>query len=140
MPEQVPFKEDVFERNIAAIGERVAVEREEKRVSSEEPEAVLRVALKNLGVASVPAAADEPESAVSHISPYPHRDADLLPAYVEGNNAEAREIEWLVDMALHHDVRKALRIARRRDPFVEDAFHDALVDKILPELKKRGMI
>ena len=43
-------------------------------------------------------------------------------------------------MAAGEDITKAVNEARKYPPFVEDAFHDALIDKFLPELKKRGII
>lgn len=143
MPENPQFRGDAFERNIAEIGERVALERERRQIPVERAEEAARAVLKDFSTELE--RGEEPTYAppeVSHGSPYPHGEADLLPDYVDKGNAgdAVLEIERLVDMALHHDIRRALAIARRRNPFVEDAFHDALVDKILPELKKRGII
>jgi hypothetical protein len=67
----------------------------------------------------------------------------VLPEYLsgEGVTPEATdEVKALVGMALHDDVEKALKVARGRSAFVEDAFHDALVDKVLPLMKERGLI
>jgi len=46
----------------------------------------------------------------------------------------------LVDIVFAKGLAAGVREAKRQPPFVEDAFHDALVDKLLPELKKRGII
>ncbi|MDI6734186.1 MAG: hypothetical protein QMD50_01690 [Patescibacteria group bacterium] len=64
-----------------------------------------------------------------------------LPTYLEKDKLDPEieyEIEKLVDMVFHEGLEKAVREAKNHSPFVEDCFHDALVDKLLPELKKIG--
>jgi hypothetical protein len=67
----------------------------------------------------------------------------VTPGYLDdseaGMNAKT-EVESLVRMTLRQGLGKGLAAARGRSPFIEDAYHDALVDCLLPELKKRGMI
>lgn len=64
-----------------------------------------------------------------------------LPNYASDAPAEAKlEIEYLLDMALHHGIEKANAHAQKSNLFVMDAFHDALVTKLYPELKKRGIV
>ena len=56
-------------------------------------------------------------------------------------SAEAKlEIEYLVDMALHHGIDKAVEKAKASGPFVLDAFHDALTGKLYDEMRRRGML
>ena len=45
-----------------------------------------------------------------------------------------------MDMVFEKGLEVALKEAGKQTPFIEDAFHDALVDKLLPELKKRGIV
>jgi hypothetical protein len=67
--------------------------------------------------------------------------ADMLPDYLTGDHdAATHEVEQLLEVALRDDVEKALVLARDKTPFVEDAFHDALVDKVLPLLKEKGVV
>ena len=49
-------------------------------------------------------------------------------------------MEHLLQIATDDDVVKAVKEAKKYPPFIEDAFHDALIDKFLPEMKKRGII
>ncbi len=74
--------------------------------------------------------------------PPPSKDEHVkLPTYLEKEeiSPEIRlEIEKLIDMVFHEGLEKAVREAKTHPPFVEDSFHDALVDKLLPELKKIG--
>lgn len=65
-----------------------------------------------------------------------------LPDYLAADNNEMlkKEIETLIDISLVRGVEAAMAEAGRRGPFFEDAFHDALVDKLLPVLKEKKLI
>ncbi len=65
------------------------------------------------------------------------------PNYLKGSSGDEgvrEKVEELVEMTLRDGLEKGLREAKKQTPFIEDAYHDALVDKLLPELKKRGLI
>ena len=65
---------------------------------------------------------------------------EVLPDYLrtEGADSDAQhKVEALVTEAFQHGLMHALRLAKSRSPLVEDAFHDALVDIVLPILKER---
>lgn len=68
--------------------------------------------------------------------------SDFMPSYVvSGENKESQDkIQVLVNLALEDGLTEAWKAAQREAPFVIDAFHDALVDKLIPELKRRGLI
>ena len=64
-----------------------------------------------------------------------------LPEYARASSAGTKlEIEYLLDMAFHKGITQAAKEARKSNPFVFDAFHDALVGRLYPELKKRGIL
>lgn len=66
-----------------------------------------------------------------------------LPGYLaKGDQPEQikQEVNRLVGLVFSDSISTAIAESKRHSPFVQDAFHDALVDKLLPELKKRGMI
>lgn len=66
-----------------------------------------------------------------------------LPSYITASKtdiAAQEEVTHLISVALKKGIIEAEAEASKRPAFVVDAFHDALVDKILPELKKRGMM
>ena len=64
-----------------------------------------------------------------------------LPQYAESAPAETKlEVEYLLDVAFHQGIVKATSEAMKSNPFVLDAFHDALVGKLYPELQKRGIL
>jgi len=65
----------------------------------------------------------------------------VLPGYLQDDDeAIKKEVENLVEQVFDKGLEAALKSAAKQSPFIEDAFHDALVDKLLPELKKRGII
>ncbi len=67
----------------------------------------------------------------------------ILPDYAGGGAVPAAvklEVERLLDLVFERSLDAGIREAKKHPPFVQDAFHDALVDKLLPELEKRGLI
>lgn len=64
-----------------------------------------------------------------------------LPQYVDNASAETKlQVEYLLDIAFHQGILKADREARKANPFVLDAFHDALVKKLYPHMQERGVL
>jgi len=67
--------------------------------------------------------------------------SQVLPNYLKEVPAEIKlQVEELVDSLFHEGIEKVIARARRTSPFILDAFHDALVDKLYEELKKRKLI
>ncbi len=64
-----------------------------------------------------------------------------LPGYAAGSTPEMKlEIEYLVDLALKQGIGKANAAAQKANPFILDAFHDALAGKLYPELQRRKIL
>ena len=72
------------------------------------------------------------------------RDVSLLPSYMKSNagdwedKKEQRVVSELVAEALHGDILGALKDAGRLPPHLEDAVHDAILEKVIPKLKEAG--
>ena len=65
----------------------------------------------------------------------------VLPGYLDkASNDIKLRTEQLIDITFHRGLENALKEAKKSGPFVLDAFHDALADKLYEEIKKRGMI
>lgn len=65
----------------------------------------------------------------------------ILPNYLKNSPPEIKlRVEELVDSLFHHGIGKVVKRAQRASPFILDAFHDALTDKLHEELKKRKLI
>lgn len=83
----------------------------------------------------------QPSQATS-TTPRASSDEDsLLPDYVKSAPPEAKlQVEKLLGIALQKGIVEAAEEAKKGDPYVLDAFHDALVEKLYPELRRRGLV
>ena len=71
----------------------------------------------------------------------PADDNKFLSDYLKDAPADVKiKVEKLIESAFRHGLTKAVGEAKNFDPFILDAFHDALTDKMYEELKKRGLI
>lgn len=128
--------DEKLERSFEKLGRQIEEERKLPEVQELPEREIVKRSLKSLAPAAVPQA-DEGLS-----KPLPPRDS-LLPDYLQsegGDERVKREVEGLVDLVFKEGLEAALKEAGKQPPFVEDAFHDALVDKLLPELKKKGIV
>ncbi len=77
-----------------------------------------------------------PAGTTGNVSP-----VSLLPPYADDAPPEVKlEVEKLLEVALTKGVLKASEELRKADPFVIDAFHDALVGKLYPEFQRRKIL
>lgn len=66
-----------------------------------------------------------------------------LPAYLNSDGEqeiERQAVEALIKQTFDKGLDEAIRAAKRYDPFIEDAFHDALTEQLVPELRRRGIL
>ena len=124
-----------LEQNLIQLAEEIQAERarpESKKLPEEE---IMKRSVKSFARTVVPSASSRSDTTSA--------DEDVgLPTYLENNGvspAAKLEIEELVDIVFHKGLESALKAASKHTPFVEDAFHDALVDKLLPILKEKGL-
>ncbi|MDP3725181.1 MAG: hypothetical protein Q8R20_01785 [Nanoarchaeota archaeon] len=131
-----------FEENIQHMGERVAEYKEGRDVRSAPEREIVKEALKYEPQAAPLPAGTSGSDDGSLAAPGNAARIPLAPDYMHGGDAEGmREaVERLAETALCGDLKGSLKDARKLSPYLEDAFHDALVDKVFPEMKKRGLI
>ncbi len=66
---------------------------------------------------------------------------DVLPEYAKDYTEEAKQkIENLLQIAADKGLDTANSSAEGQPPYILDAFHDALAEKLLPYLKQQGII
>ncbi len=69
---------------------------------------------------------------------------DLLPSYLKEEKWEDKKIkiviEQLISLVFEKGISRGITEAKKMPPFVQDAFHDALADKILPFLREKGLL
>jgi len=124
------FEHQVLEADIKRLATEVQAHRERAETSRLSGQELIKKSLQSM--ASVSSSA-QPVSQSAPASPLPDYAADASPE-------TKLEIEYLLDMALHHGIEKANSEAKNSAPFIVDAFHDALVTKLYPELQKRGIV
>lgn len=63
------------------------------------------------------------------------KSPEILPSYLEKEPADVKlYVEQLIDLGLHEGMEKAFKTAKKTSPFIFDAFHDAVVGKIYPNI------
>lgn len=134
MQKKINFNENL-EKGLARIGHRVAenIERGELRTLPER-EAIKR-SIQSIAE-MIPPVSPTPHDPLQSSSPH-------LPAYMndDGVTDDMRHaVERLVAIALGDDLEKAVKESKKYPAFIEDAFHDALVDKLVPELREKGIL
>lgn len=138
MPKTQNFSEHL-ERSLERLGghvERQIESRGEQNVSERE---IVKESIQSF----TKEVATNQEIAAPAVQPVSHSTSQSLPSYLqeEERNESAKQIVGaLIEEALSHGLEKAVTHAKKYPAFIEDAFHDALVDKLLPELKRRGIL
>ncbi len=128
-----------LEKSLSRLGKQIETESRTPETKELREKELVKLSLKSLAEEAKNARPSDEKSA----PPESHFKTTLLPSYLDGagvpENVKA-EIEELINLVFAKGLEDALVEAERHGPFVEDAFHDALVDKLLPELKKRGIL
>ena len=132
-----------FEQNVQHAGERVEQYKESSDFrKAPEREVVKKSFRREQAPPSPPPNASKDDKDEKKKKDSAEEVGSFLPDYFEGGDVEGMKdaVGRLTDTALHGSLEKSLKDARKLTPFLEDAFHDALVDKLLPEMKKRGLL
>ncbi len=128
---QPSLEHSALERDIQELAKEV----KEKGLSDQGRQA-LQTVLKER-VAATPSVPVAPSPAPAQ----PAQPSPNLPDYTKSEPADVKlKIEKLLDLAWHKGVKHAAKEAAIAGPLVLDAFHDALIDKLYPEFKKRGLL
>lgn len=68
-------------------------------------------------------------------------EMEVLPDYLKDSPDDIKlKVEELVDVAFKRGIEKGADEARKYGPFIFDAYHDAITDKVYEEMEKRKMI
>ncbi|MCL4400012.1 hypothetical protein M1506_01915 [Patescibacteria group bacterium] len=134
-----------FSENLESSLTRLGAEVSKKMNSPEFKEAPVETVVKS-SLKSLPLPVVTAKPGESDTSSKPENDDEMekfLPSYLaedEKSDEVKSVVENLINFSLKEGIEEAIAEAKKYPPFVEDAFHDALTDKLLPELKKRGII
>ncbi|MDP3956643.1 MAG: hypothetical protein Q8P97_01455 [bacterium] len=128
--------EKIIEKPLESDMERLAREvkevQKQPEFKSAAPKEVIKQSLKSFGGSATTATDDKSA---------PPDDAALLPNYMQSENeATQEELERLVEISIRDGFEVGISKARERGSFMVDAIHDALAEKVYPELKRRGIL
>jgi len=143
MQKTVNFSEHL-EQSLERIGGRIGEHRENPETMNLPEREIVKESIKSIEreiVLEVPK--ETVSSQLTSPQPTPRAKDDTLPAYMEEENVEeiAKEkVKKLVEVTFQKGIEEAIRESKNFSPYIEDAFHDALVDKLLPILKERGVL
>ncbi len=129
---------EALEESLVKLGQEVEKQREVLKTEELPEREIVKSALKSFAVQTTPqsvgAAKEEEKKEI---------ESEFLPHYVRKGDVKPdveKEILNLVQIAFNKNLETAFTEAKKRSPFVQDAFHDVLAEKLLPELKKRKII
>jgi len=133
MPDLIqPDFEKVLESDIEQLTAEVKMHQEKPELQGASSQEVIKQSIQSMTQTTPPVA---PAASSGNVLQNP------LPDYAASAPAETKlEIEHLLEMAFREGISKATAEAAKSNPFVLDTSHDALVGKLYPELKKRGIV
>lgn len=127
---------------VGRVEEAVKASVSRPEFSNASPEHIVKESVKSIADTVLPPRAAE--AVIAAPAPQPAAspsDDSSLPGYLSSDSGEAaKTVANLVGLVFSEGLDKAIEASRKHDPFIEDAFHDALVEKLVPELKKRGVL
>ncbi len=138
-----PLPESVFQR----IGKEIEATSKKPEMQGASHEEVVKESLRAVAeqfpeIKEVAPA--ETQAPASPASPAPAPGGGTFPSYLTGTSPSDEEVRETVTALLTRVFEKgledAIAAAKRYDPFLEDAFHDALVEHLIPELRRRGIL
>ncbi len=66
---------------------------------------------------------------------------DSLPSYAADASEEVKkEVTTLINHTFEKGLLEGIREAKKKDPFILDMYHDALVEKLHEEMKRKGLL
>ncbi|MBI5139908.1 MAG: hypothetical protein HZA94_00435 [Candidatus Vogelbacteria bacterium] len=138
------FSKNSIEAEIAELSQKIVEKRKQLESKSgvvEERELPRSAIGEQLGQAVV----SPPSTSVASSSQPKPGMVSFDPAggksYLDYLSDESREIVTsLVSIAFDKGINEAIKVAEAQEPFILDAFHDVLRDKVFQEMKTRGLI
>jgi len=128
----MPNPESFPQQDIERIREKTEELKKSPEFERAEPREIVKESIKQAYPGIV-----VPEPVEGH--PTTDHDEDkLLPEYMKGDSKEDKdEVEALLHIAFTQGIEASVKEARRHRARILDDFHDALVDKVMPQLEKQ---
>ena len=134
MSEQNTTPESFPQKDIERIGAEVERLKKTSEFMNAKPSEVIKESIKQ----AYPQATNTPVNVGQPTTD--HDEDNLLPNYMKNDSEEDRdEVEALLHIAFTHGIEASIVAARRRRARILDDLHDALVDKVMPQLEKQDL-
>ncbi len=126
------IKPEIPATDIEGVAQEIAKHKERPETSRLTSHELLRMSLRSY---------TGNHSGTQAPTPAQRVEESVLPAYAQNAPLPTKEeVENLLSIAFQRGVLAATAEAQKTNPFILDAFHDALAGKLYPELKKRGLL
>lgn len=127
------FESNKIEQDVQKLGEEVVEKKQSPETQHLSERELIKQTIHPVIQASAGQATAPKDAAVG--------DEKDLPDYLKDSPQELKlKVESLVGIVFEKGIEKAAHEAQKFGPFVLDAFHDAVTDKLYDELKKRKII
>jgi len=131
------FDRDIIEQDIKRLSQEIA----EKRKVVNYKEAPERELVKQALEPLIKQPTAQPQPVQPPTQSKQSIEQTILPDYLENSSDEIKlQVEKLLDAVFQQGISKTVKQAQSAGPFILDAFHDALTDKLYDELKSRKLI
>jgi len=128
------FNHNIIEQDIKRLSQEIA----EKRNLAEYKELSEKELIKQTLEPIIKPAASGQQQPPAIVKASATDEQAILPDYLKDSPNEIKiQVEKLVDAVFHQGINKTIKEAQKAGPFILDAFHDALTDKLYEELKTR---
>lgn len=125
------FNEQPQESDLERLVEEVREVKKQPDFQQAAPKEIIKQSLKSFSGSAQPVSNNTAQN----------DDAALLPNYMRSAGvADQEELRQLIQLSLDDGFEAGIREARKHGGFMVDAIHDALAEKVYPELKKRGVL
>lgn len=130
------FSKNTIEQEIMDLSKKI----EEKRRVLEEQNGIIeeKELVRSAVAEKVSQAAPQ---TISTVQPIQTQTKTTSKSYLDViDEKSATEVNRLIEIVFSKGITAALKEVENEEPFIMDAFHDALIDKMYDELKSRGIV
>ncbi|MEK7149800.1 MAG: hypothetical protein AAB757_02400 [Patescibacteria group bacterium] len=127
------IEQNVISQDVEKLGKEIQEKREQPEIKTQ------NYSEKDLIKQSTkPMIYPQPQTPTAAV---PQAEDRFLPDYLKNAPNEVKvQVEKLLENTFKIGLEKGIAEARKAPPFILDAYHDALTDKLHEELVKRGLI
>lgn len=121
------------QKDIERIGEEVERLKKTPEFRQAPPREVVKESIKQVF--------PSPPASSTAVPVTDHDEDQLLPDYMKNDSDEDKdEVEALLHIAFTHGIEASVVAARRHRARILDDLHDALTDKVMPQLQKQELL